>query len=60
MASVTLKVTIRLGTSAEMESCSTHGRVASADRTRLGQPTAQCMLGILSVTSGLLESAALG
>jgi hypothetical protein len=45
-------VTMRVGTSAVIEACSTHGRVPSAARTWCGQPTSQDIPGTLSVTIG--------
>lgn len=53
--SATSKVTMRVLTLVAIESCSTHGRVASAVRTRRGQPTGQDMPGTLSVTVGRFE-----
>lgn len=55
--SLTAKVTIRLRRSAVAESCSSHGRVASASRTRRTQLSAQYMRGILSSTIGRFEAA---
>ena len=48
---------MRVATSAVIESCSTHGRVASAARTRSGQPMGQDISGILSLTAGRFEAA---
>ena|SRR6266404_4161748 len=46
-----LNFTSRVSKSIWMVSCSTHGRVPSAFRTRVGQPTAQVIPGTRSVTS---------
>ncbi len=47
---LTLNFSSRVGKSIWMDSCSTHGRVPSASRTRVGQPTAQVMPGTRRTT----------
>ncbi len=51
LLSLMLNFTSRLSKSIWMVSCSTHGRVPSALRTRVGQPTAQVIPGTRRVTS---------